>query len=327
MKKVGVLLYDDVLASAVTGVLDVLNEANRQYQKQNDTQDIAFSWQLIGIDKKYINASQNLVFKADVWLEDCPPVDVLIWPATQYHNDQDLWQLCQALTPFHSHIRKLTEQAKLVMSGCTSVALLANTGMLAGKKITTSWWLDSFFQRYIKGCQLDTSAMLRIDDQYITCGATSSFMLLTWYLVRSSLGAEVAGSVARHLLIDTDQIKQTAFFALSELPDHHDPELKELTQWIHSHLASDINVSAMAYKLNVSERTLTRRFKKQLGLSPMQYVQIARIEKACVRLKATDKTAQEIASELGYQDDAAFRKLFLKHLGVGMGEYRRKKEW
>ena len=100
MKSVGVLLHDNVLATTVTGVIDVLNEANRQYKKQHRVQSNAFSWQLIGIDKKYVNSSQGLVFKADIWLEDCPSVDILIWPATQYHNDQELWQLCQELTPF-----------------------------------------------------------------------------------------------------------------------------------------------------------------------------------------------------------------------------------
>lgn len=59
----------------------------------------------------------------------------------------------------------------------------------------------------------------------------------------------------------------------------------------------------------------------------MQYVQIARIERACGLLKSTTQTAQQIALSLGYQDDAAFRKLFIKHKGMGMGEYRRNREF
>ena len=327
MHKIGILINEGVMATAVTGVIDVLNVANRLHQRRIGASAEAFSWQLVGIDKKYVNSSQGLVFKADVWLEECTGFDVLIWPGSQYQSDTALWQLCKSLTPFHQHIIKLAQQAELVMSGCTAVPLLAHTGLLKGKDITASWWLDSFFQRHIKGCKLDTSEMLRLDDKYLTCGATSSFLLLTWYLVRHYLGKDIADTVARYLLIDTEHVKQSAFFALNDLPEHQDLELKNLELWIANNLDGNIDVSTMAYKLNISERTLSRRFKKLLGVSPMQYVQIARIERACGLLKTTNKTAQQIALSLGYQDDAAFRKLFIKHKGVGMGEYRRNKEF
>ena len=327
MYKIGVLVNDGVMATAVTGVIDVLNVANRIFQKRSGKSEKAFTWQLIGIDKKYVNSSQGLVFKADVWLEESTQFDVIIWPGSQYQSDDELWQLCKSLKPFHSHIIKLAEQSELVMSGCTAVPLLAHTGILKDKNITASWWLDSFFQRHIKGCKLDTSEMLKLDGKFLTCGATSSFMLLTWYLVRQYLGKEIANTVARYLLIDTEHVKQSAFFALNDLPTHQDNELNRLEQWISSNLENAIDVSTMAYKLNISERTLTRRFKKHLGVAPMQYVQIARIERACGLLKSTNKTAQQIALSLGYQDDAAFRKLFIKHKGVGMGEYRRNKEF
>ncbi|MEC8328205.1 MAG: helix-turn-helix domain-containing protein [Pseudomonadota bacterium] len=327
MHKIGILVNQGVMATAVTGVIDVLNVANGVYKKRTGANADAFSWQLIGVDKKYVESSQGLVFKADVWLEETSEFDVVIWPGSQYRSDQELWQLCKSLKPFHPHIVKLAENAELVMSGCTAVPLLAHTGLLADKKITASWWLDSFFQRHIKGCKLDTSEMLRLDGKFLTCGATSSFLLLTWYLVRHYLGKDIADTVARYLLIDTEQVKQSAFFALNDLPEHQDAEMRKLEQWICDHLDSSIDVSTMAYKLNISERTLTRRFKKLLGVAPMQYVQIARIERACGLLKTTNKTAQQIALGLGYQDDAAFRKLFIKHKGVGMGEYRRNKEF
>ena len=100
------------------------------------------------------------------------------------------------------HIVRLTEQASCVVSGCTSVALLANTGVLASKNITASWWLERFFQHHIKGCKLDTSQILRQDGKYLTGGATSSFMLLVgiWFIL--FLGVKIAGSVSRHLLIN-----------------------------------------------------------------------------------------------------------------------------
>ena len=327
MYKVGIFINDGVMATAVTGVIDVLNVANRIFQKRSGANSNAFSWQLIGIDKKYINSSQGLVFKADVWLEESAQFDVLIWPGSQYQSDEALWQVCKSFKPFHQHIINLANQAELVMSGCTAVPMLAHTGLLDNKQITASWWLDSFFARHIKGCKLDSSEMLRLDGKFLTCGATSSFMLLTWYLVRHYLGKDIADTVARYLLIDTEQVKQSAFFALNDLPEHHDDELKRLEMWIANHLDQSIDVSSMAYKLNVSERTLTRRFKKHLGVAPMQYVQIARIERACGLLKSTTQTAQQIALSLGYQDDAAFRKLFIKHKGMGMGEYRRNREF
>lgn len=323
MKSIGILINDGVMATAVTGIIDVLSFANRLHKKLGGTQDEAFQWHLIGIDKKYITSSQGMMFKADVWLEESPKVDALIWAGCHYESDKALWQLCQQMKKFSPNIMTLSEQAELVLAGCTAVPLLANTGLLDGKKVTSSWWLDGFFQRYIKGCQLDSSQSLQLDGKYFTCGATTSFLQMAWLLVRHYLGKEIAQMIASYLLIDTEHFKQSAFYSLDYLPEHDDTALKDLQQWISENLSQPIDLATLAYRLNVSERTLTRRFKKQFGMSAMQYVQIARIERACYLLKNTTQTAQQIALSLAYQDDAAFRKVFIKHKGIGMGEYRR----
>lgn len=325
MIKVGILINDGVMATAVTGIIDVLNIANTLHQKHSGAQHGIFSWQLIGIDKKYITSSQGMMFKADCWLEECDQFDAIIWAGSQYKSDTHLWQLCRDMEKYHPFISKLAEQAELVMAGCTAVPMLAHSGMLKDKNITASWWLDGFFNRHIKGCKLNTSHSLQIDGKFLTCGATTSFLQLTWYLVRFYLGKEIGETVARFLLIDTEHFTQSAFFSLDFLPPHHDEAVSNLQHWISQNLDKQIDLATMAYKLNVSERTLTRRFNKLLGMSPMHYVQIARIERACYLLKSTSQTAQQIAFSLGYQDDAAFRKLFIKHKGVGMGEYRREK--
>ncbi len=323
MVKVGILINDGIMATAVTGIIDVLNLANRLHHKATGASAAPLSWQLVGIDKKYVTSSQGMLFKADVWLEESEQFDVLIWAGSQYQDDQALWSLCTSMAPFSEKIKQLCERAELVLAGCTAVPMLANTGLLKGKKITASWWLEGFFQRYIKGCQLNVSHSLQIDGKFLTCGATTSFLQLTWYLVRHYLGKDIADSIARYLLIDTEHFQQTAFYSLDLLPEHQDSALKQVQDWITQNLDKQIDLATLAYKLNVSERTLTRRFKKQFGLSPMQYVQIARIERACYLLKHTSNTAQQIASMLSYQDDAAFRKVFIKHKGISMGEYRR----
>ncbi len=92
--------------------------------------------------------------------------------------------------------------------------------------------------------------------------------------------------------------------------------------WIQKNLAGDISLKEIAEYVSVSERTLNRHFRKALGMTPLNYVQNARLEKCKLLLEMSDMTFSEISSKCGYKDESSFRRLFKSQVSMTPTTYR-----
>ncbi len=105
---------------------------------------------------------------------------------------------------------------------------------------------------------------------------------------------------------------------------HGDPSILQAQHWLHQHSAERVDIGRMAEAARLGERTFLRRFQRAAGLRPTAYLQHLRVGQARELLERSDLAVDEIAWRVGYQDPGAFRKTFVRLMGLSPGEYRRR---
>ncbi|MBQ4810894.1 helix-turn-helix domain-containing protein [Pseudoalteromonas luteoviolacea] len=316
--KVALLCQKGVMASALTGIVDVLNVTNHVIKKE------FYQWQIVALEDKEITSSQGLVFKADCLLNELADFDVLVIIGSQYQNDKQLWQECLLFSEYKKllHGKLNNKSQSTLVAGCCGVAYAAALDLLSDQKFTASWWLEAFFNRYYPHLKLDTKPIYLCDQNLYTAGAAHSYMYVVLALITQQIGSNVANKVANWLAIPEPQLHQTAFLMSSALEQHKDATVLKVQQHIKNQLKAQHSLQQLSILACVSERTLIRRFKSAIGMTPFEYIRLLRLERAKEELIYSNKRIGDIAASVGYQDTQALAKQFKRHFGKSINEIR-----
>ena len=216
------------------------------------------------------------------------------------------------------------EQGAILCSVCAGAFVLAETGLLEGREVTTHWaFADSLRARFPK-VKVDADRIIADDGDIITAGGILAWTDLGLTLVQRLLGASAMLQTARFLLIDPPRQAQRPYSSFIPKLDHGDAAIRAVQHWLPAHVAAEWSVKMLADRAGMEERTFLRRFKAATGLRPTEYVQQIRIARAREALELTRRPVEQIAWEIGYGDPSAFRKLFNRITGLPPAEYRRR---
>jgi transcriptional regulator GlxA family with amidase domain len=247
--------------------------------------------------------------------------DLLIVPALAERRPDAL--LAHVSGPASAAVRSLVADARgrgtPVASACTGTFLLAEAGVLDGRKATTSWWLAPVFRKRYPAVTVDETRMVTASDGVTTAGAAFGHVDLALAVVRMSSPA-LADLVARYLVVD-ERPSQSAYTIPSALAQS-DPVVAAFERWARLHLEEPISVSAAARSVGVSERTLQRTVRRVLGTSPVRFVQDLRVEQASHLLRTTDMSLDSIARKVGYEHANTLRILLRERTGSTAGALR-----
>lgn len=212
-------------------------------------------------------------------------------------------------------------EAVRIGASCSSVFLLARSGLLEGRRATMTWWLAQLFRAGHPEVRLDETKMLVRDGRFLTAGSAYSQLDLALAVVADTMGQSVAHLCSRYLLID--QRPSQARYMIPDHVRHADPTVIAAERWIDAHLAEPISVTDLASALAVSPKTLARRIEAASGASPVKFIQARRLLQAAHLIETTTKSIELIAAAVGYQDGTALRKLVKREFGVTPGALRR----
>jgi transcriptional regulator GlxA family with amidase domain len=211
------------------------------------------------------------------------------------------------------------------MSVCTGAFLLAEAGLLDGRKATTHWlYCDSLSSRHPK-IDVDPEPIFVRDGRISTSAGVTTGIDLALALVEEDRGRDVALAIARGLVMFLRRPGgQSQFSAqLSGQVAHREP-LRDVQRLIAEHPEADLSVPALAAAANLSPRQFSRAFTAETGVSPGRYVDRVRLETARRLLEDTADGVAEVARKAGYGTAEAMRRAFLQALGVSPAEYRRR---
>ncbi|MFJ1708599.1 GlxA family transcriptional regulator [Kitasatospora sp. NPDC088346] len=317
--EIAVLAYDGVFDSGLAAVLDVIEGANAM---RDQLQQPPPAWRLstVGFRRTVRTGAGHTVSTAPA-ARAAATADLLLVPALAERRPEAL--IAHVSGPESAAVRELVAAARdrgtPVASACTGTFLLAESGILDGRRATTSWWLAPTFRLRYPAVTVDETRMVTTSDGVTTAGAAFGHVDLALAVVRMSSPA-LADLVARYLVVD-ERPSQSAYTIPSALAQA-DPLVAAFEQWARQHLAGPVSVGTAARALGVSERTLQRTVRRTLGTSPVRFVQDLRVEQASHLLRTTDLSLEAIARRVGYEHANTLRILLRERTGSTAGALR-----
>jgi len=212
--------------------------------------------------------------------------------------------------------------ARLV-SICSGVFVLAATGLLDGKRVTTHWrYVDRLRARFPK-VRVEPDVLYVDEGSILTSAGSAAGIDLCLHIVRCDYGAEIANEIARRLVMPPHREGGQAQYVREPMPSTGTGGLAPLMQWAQSHLDKTLQVEDLARKAAMSPRTFARRFGEQTGTTPHQWLTYQRLLAAQRRLETTVESIDQVAEAVGLQTAATLRQHFSRVLGTTPTAYRR----
>lgn len=215
-------------------------------------------------------------------------------------------------------------QGAVLASNCGGAFVLGATGLLSGRPATTHWLFANAFRDRFPDVLLDPDKMVIEDGDIVTAGGLMAWTDLGLRLVDRLFGPSVTVETGRFLLVDPAGREQRHYSSFSPRMTHGDEPILKVQHWLQARGARAVSVPEMASEAGMEERTFLRRFKAATGLKPTEYAQHLRIGRARELLESTRRPVEQIGWSVGYEDAAAFRKLFHRLVGLSPGEYRQR---
>ena len=207
-------------------------------------------------------------------------------------------------------------------SVCAGAFVLAETGLIDGRRATTHWaFARQLAQRFPK-VHLAAEHMVLDEGDIMTAGGILAWADLGLTLVSRLLGPSTMLATARFLLVEPPRHSQRPFAQFIPRFDHGDEAVRQSQHQIHAQAATLKGVADLAVSVGMTGRTFLRRFSAATGFTPVEYLQQVRIAKARELLERTPTPVDRVAWDIGYSDPAAFRKLFQKLTGLPPATYR-----
>ncbi|MEV7423466.1 MULTISPECIES: GlxA family transcriptional regulator [unclassified Streptomyces] len=307
-----VVLFDDVQSLDVTGPVEVFTGAALAAGDPG-----AYRIRTASLDGAPVRTSSGLVLVPDLALRDAPDPHTLLVPGGPGTDVPDPRLI--------AWLRERAPRAGRIVSVCTGALLLAEAGLLDGRRATTHWRATEHLARNHPAVDVEPDPIYVRDGEISTSAGVTSGIDLALALVEEDLGRDVALTVARHLVVFLRRPgNQAQFSAQLAAQSARSEPLRAVQSWISEYPGRDLSVESLAARARLSPRHFARAFRAETGVSPGRYVERVRIEHARRLLEDSADGVEEISRACGYGTPEAMRRAFVKTLGTAPAEYRRR---
>ncbi|WUH94136.1 DJ-1/PfpI family protein [Streptomyces sp. NBC_00433] len=219
-------------------------------------------------------------------------------------------------------LRAAAAAGKRVASICTGAFLLAEAGLLDGRRATTYWTYTSEFTDRFPAVDVQPDVLFVQDGQLVTSSGYAAGIDLCLHIIRTDFGAAVANSVARLALVAPVRPGGQAQFTETPLPAETGTSFADTRAWAMTRLDQPLTLTDLARHAAVSVRTLTRRFHAETGLSPLQWLLHQRLDRARELLETTTLPVDQVARASGLGTSDSLRQHLLRRVGLTPSDYR-----
>jgi transcriptional regulator GlxA family with amidase domain len=220
-------------------------------------------------------------------------------------------------------VRSAAKRSRRVTSVCSGAFLLAEAGLLDGRRATTHWqWCDVLASMY-PTIAVERDSIFVVDENVYTSAGVTAGVDLALALVEEDLGPQVAREVAQQLVVFLRRPGgQSQFSAQMAAPVAEREPVREALAWIAANPGADLTVPALADRAAMSPRNFARAFRDETGMTPGAYVESIRVEQARIALEGSAAQIEAIAQHCGFGTVQTMRRAFHRRLGVGPSAYR-----
>lgn len=219
-------------------------------------------------------------------------------------------------------VRRAYARGARLVGFCSGAFTLAEAGVLDGRRATAHWqWADSFRARF-PAVRLEEDVLFVDDGDILTAAGSAAALDLGLHLVRKDHGAEVANAVSRRLVFAAHRDGGQRQFIERPVPDAPDESLAPVLAWAQERLDEPLAVPDLAARAAVSPATLHRRFRAQLGTTPLAWLTRERVALACRLIERGESRFEVVARHCGLGTAANLRALLRRETGLSPSAYR-----
>ncbi|REE97646.1 GlxA family transcriptional regulator [Thermomonospora umbrina] len=219
-------------------------------------------------------------------------------------------------------LRRAAARGARIASICTGAFVLAQAGLLDGRRATTFWVQSGALASRFPAVDVQPDVLFVEDGRILTSAGAAAGIDLCLHLIRTDQGSAVANTAARLTVVAPVRYGGQAQFVEAPLPRESGTSLAATRAWALEHLDEPLTLNDLAAQARVSVRTLTRRFQAETGISPLQWLLHQRIERARELLEATDLGMEQVARHSGLGTADSLRRHVLRRLGLTPTAYR-----
>ncbi|MEU2539583.1 GlxA family transcriptional regulator [Streptomyces iakyrus] len=221
-------------------------------------------------------------------------------------------------------IRRAHARGARIVSFCTGTFALAEAGLLDGRRAATHWrWADSFRRLHPK-VLLEPDVLFVDEGGLLTAAGSAAALDLGLYIWRRDHGAEIANHVSRRLVFAAHRDGGQRQFVERPVPQVRDESLAPLLAWAQERLGEPLTVAGLAARARVSPATLHRRFRAQLGTTPLAWLTSERVTLACRLIERGEERLDVVAARSGLGSAANLRARLRQATGLSPSAYRRR---
>ena len=218
-------------------------------------------------------------------------------------------------------LRSASKRGARIASICTGAFVLARAGLLDGLRATTHWRAAGELARRHPQTEVDADVLYVDNGRVLTSAGAAAGMDLCLYMVRRDYGAAVAAKVAKAAVMPLERSGGQAQFVEYKAPECGE-SMGPLLHWIERNLRQNLSLASIARQARMSTRTLSRRFREQVGMTPAQWLGQARVLRAQHLLETTRLSIERVAAQAGFGSASVLREHFGGVLGVSPTAYR-----
>jgi transcriptional regulator GlxA family with amidase domain len=318
VRRVAMLAFPEVQVLDVMGPLEVFSRTARWLRDQGRTEGLAYQVEILGLERGSFLTSSGLRLHADRGIAEVgPEVDTLMVAGGVGVKE------LRSHPTLKGWIRAQADQVRRLASICTGAFLLAEAGLLEGRRATTHWGHCADFARDFPDIALEPGVLFVKQGSLYTSGGVTAGMDLALALVEEDWGREVALAVARELVMFLKRPGgQAQFSAQLSVQLAEQAPLRDLQAFIQEHPAEDLSVEALARRVAMSPRNFARVFAQEVGMTPARFVASVRLETARRLLEESAESLESICDLSGLGTPESMRRAFLRTLGIPPGQYR-----
>lgn len=252
---------------------------------------------------------------------DNAAIDTIVVPGSP-----DIEHILDGLTETVAWLRDAAGKARRLTSVCTGAFLLAQAGLLDGKRVATHWGMTDLLERKFPAIDVDRDAIFVRQQSIWTSAGVTAGIDLALAVVEEDCGRAVAMDVARELVVFMKRPGgQAQHSELLQAQSRDSAVFDELHAWLADHLhVRDINVDTLAERVHMSSRNFSRVYKEKTGRAPGKAVELFRVEAARRLLEHSDQKFDQIARQCGLGDEERMRLTFQRNIGVTPSDYRKR---
>lgn len=301
-RSIGVLIFDDFQLLDAAGPISAFEMPMRGMKPP------PYSLEIIAPVAGPVRSSSGAIMMAEA-MPAKPAYDTLViaggWGTRTVMLDDKV----------QAFVRAAVKSARRVASVCSGAYVLAQAGVLDGKRCTTHWGRTPDFQKRYPSACLEPDKIYTRDGKIWTSAGITAGIDLALALIADDLGEEVARRSAQELVVYHRRPGgQSQFSALLDI-ERTEGRFTGLLGWARERLDEELTVEQLAAQSNMSARNFARAFTAETGVTPAKAVERLRLEAARERVEHSAEPIECVARDVGFGDPERMRRAFVRAFG------------